>query len=122
MTSLSRAVLAAFLGLSAFSAARAADYNVAPFAGGDSEVTEQDETYAEPDQLPRTHGNEGHRGWRSEWGADHSYDQPYRNHWGRPIAERRWWRDRQGEDCRIIIKRRVTPWGDVRVRRVEICD
>ena len=122
MISLTRTVLAALLGLSAFSAAHAADYNAGPFARGDSELTEQDETYAEPPQLPRSHSDEGGHGWRGEWGADHFYGRPYRNHWRRPVAEGQWWRDRQGEDCRIIIKRRVTPWGDVRVRRVEICD
>ncbi len=27
-----------------------------------------------------------------------------------------------GEECRLIIKKRVDPWGDVTVKRIRICD
>lgn len=39
---------------------------------------------------------------------------------GRPVATRPW--GRHGEDCRLIVKRRVNPWGEVVVRRVRICE
>jgi hypothetical protein len=40
-----------------------------------------------------------------------------RPHWARPIFARPW----EEEDCRIVIKRRVDPWGDVVVRRFRVC-
>lgn len=38
---------------------------------------------------------------------------------GYPIAARPWWK---GEDCRLIIKRRMNPWGEVIERRIRVCD
>jgi hypothetical protein len=39
---------------------------------------------------------------------------------GRPVAMAPRWRHH--EDCRLIIKRRVDPWGEIVVRRIRICD
>ena len=41
-------------------------------------------------------------------------ERPY---WARPVFARPGW----DEDCRIVIKRRVDPWGDVEVRRFRVC-
>jgi hypothetical protein len=47
---------------------------------------------------------------------------PERRRWN-PVAERhgfdRGWHHR---DCRVIVKRRVNPWGDLVVKRIKICD
>jgi hypothetical protein len=40
--------------------------------------------------------------------------------YGRPVFARGGW-DPRHEDCRIIVKRRVNPWGDVVVKRTKIC-
>ncbi len=58
-------------------------------------------------------------------GYDDDGDDGWRERRWAPVAEGRpgWHRggwDRGG--CRVIVKRRVDPWGDVRVRRIKICD
>lgn len=40
--------------------------------------------------------------------------------YGRPVFAGRGW-GRHDEECRVIIKRRVNPWGDVIVRRTRVC-
>lgn len=45
---------------------------------------------------------------------------PERGYAGRPVAMRPWWQHR--EDCRLMVRRRVDPWGEVIVRRVRICE
>jgi hypothetical protein len=42
-----------------------------------------------------------------------------RHRWHRPIADRPHWRD--GEDCTVIIKKRVNEWGDRVVTRIKRC-
>ncbi len=99
--------------------AQAADYETAPYEGVETEsrreiyeappvVTERfreerverGPRYVEEERI---YGRPG-PGWRSS---------------GYPVAVRPWWR---GEDCRLIIRRRMNPWGEVTERRVRVCD
>lgn len=41
--------------------------------------------------------------------------------WWRRAGGRPWWRH-AGDECRVIVKRHVDPWGEVRVKRIEICE
>ena len=67
---------------------------------------------------------EERRGGRG-YGYGHGYDDdgyrswPERRSWSRPVSVRPAWGH---EECRVIIKRRVNPWGDVVVKRIKICD
>lgn len=62
---------------------------------------------------------------RSGYHDDHRYygrpvpERPHwdRPHWQRPVAARPHWDD----DCRLIIKKRVNPWGEVTVTRIRRC-
>ncbi len=42
---------------------------------------------------------------------------PERPYWHRPVVGRTQWDD----DCRLIIKKRVNPWGEVTVTRIRRC-
>ncbi len=62
----------------------------------------------------RHHGydDDGYRSW------------PERRHWNR-VSEGRhgWGHGGWGHGgCRVIVKRRVNPWGDVIVKRIKTCD
>lgn len=122
MTTIKTALLGASLALCLTGIAHAADYAEVPFgaqgpAGGEPNYLPTDEGGG---QRWREGGDLGRWGHRPHWDEGRFYGRPVPG-WGRPVAERRWWRGR-GEDCRIIVKRRMTPWGDVRVRRIEICE
>jgi hypothetical protein len=117
MTPFKRAALAVLLGLSTWGTAYAADGDLGPPMGQSSEPFGRGD---HGDHRPWTSDGEYRGGWHGDWGGAPSYGRPFRPHWARPIAEHRWWRGR--EDCRLIIKRRLSPWGEVRVKRVEICD
>jgi hypothetical protein len=66
----------------------------------------EERTYHEPRYVEEERvDNRPRPGWRS---------------WSRPVAVRPW--HRPGEDCRVIIKRRENQWGEVTVRRIQVCD
>jgi len=69
------------------------------------------------------------------WGGGYGYGRPYG--YGHPYAYGRSYYARPaygvpvyggpvyggyGDDCRVIIKRRVNQWGDIVVRRIRVCD
>src|SRR5690349_15163318 len=82
---------------------------------------------SEQPQYQERYGYEGRHGYRDEFRQGPFVDRSYhhraypewRGAWGRPVA-RPWWR--HADDCRLIIKRRVNPWGEVTTRRIEVCD
>jgi hypothetical protein len=55
----------------------------------------------------------------------HGYDDdgfrsfPERRSFTRVVDRRHGWGH---EECRVIVKRRVNPWGDLVVKRIKICD
>jgi hypothetical protein len=52
------------------------------------------------------------------WDDGRYYGRPVHRPWRPVFAGPRWgWHD----DCRLIVKRRVNPWGDVVVRRIRVC-
>jgi hypothetical protein len=117
MTPFKRATLAVLLGLSIGGTAQAADGDIGPPMGQSFGPFHEGDN---AEHRPRWSAGEEYRGgWRGNWGGN-SYGRAFRPHWGRPVAERHWWGGR--DDCRLIVKRRLTPWGDVRVKRIEICD
>ena len=70
---------------------------------------------------------EEHRYGRRRFGGDRYYERPLveRQRWAapvvaRPVFGRPGWHE--PEPCRIIVKRRVNPWGEVVVRRITICE
>ena len=71
---------------------------------------------------------EEHRyGGRRSYHEDRLYERPVveRHRWShpvlaRPVFARPGWHD--GEECRIIVKRRVNHWGELVVRRIKICE
>ena len=66
---------------------------------------------------------------RSPWEHGDSYHHPRpaprwghwdRYSWARPVYSRPYWT--RHDDCRTIVKKQVSPWGEVTVKRVQICD
>ena len=62
---------------------------------------------------------------RRGYGYGHGYDDdgyrsfPERRSFTRVVGGRHGWGH---EECRVIVKRRVNPWGDLVVKRIKICD
>ncbi|EIM26876.1 hypothetical protein [Microvirga lotononidis] len=113
-------LIAGLTGLCLTASARAADYGIAPFEG--VEVESRREIYETPPPVV----TERFREERIERGPRYVEEERIDGRpgpgWHRPsypVAARPWWR---GEDCRLIIKRRMNPWGEVIERRVRVCD
>jgi len=102
-------------------AAQAADVRVSVRAGGtDWQRPVADYEVGDEERFAPDHRGGGYR--------PETYDERsplQRHHWSRPVFARPVF-GRPGwdsaEECRIIIKRRVNPWGDVVVRRIKICE
>jgi hypothetical protein len=122
MTGLRQALIGVAASIALITGAQAADYREDAY--GETETRYRAEALEPlPDFGPRyrTEGDWIERGPRyvkerrflgrpmPEWGYA-----------GRPVAMRPSWR--HGEDCRLIVKRRVNPWGEVVIRRVRICE
>lgn len=107
--------------------------------GGAAQAAQIDIAISTPDggaAQPVQYGGDdyGHRRYiRSPWEHGQGYRHPDR-YYGRPVPERGYW-DRHSwarpvygrpywsdqDDCRIIVKKRVSPWGET-VKRIKICD
>lgn len=117
MTGLRQVVIGVTAGIALITGAQAADYREDTFSEAETRYRAE-----APEPLPdyRAGGDWIHRGPRyveerrfvgrpvPEWGYA-----------GRPVAMRPW---RHGEECRLIVKRRINPWGEMVVRRIRICD
>jgi hypothetical protein len=65
---------------------------------------------------------ERHRQWDDESfhrGVPQRFDGPP-THWRRAFFASTDWRD--GDDCRVIVKRRLSRWGELVVRKLTLCD
>ncbi len=75
-------------------------------------------------------GHDGHErgygrgGWHGERGPrwNRGYDDDGLRAWPERRSFSRVGGRWGAEECRVIVKRRVSPWGDVRVKRVQICE
>lgn len=102
--------------------AQAADFQEEPYADLETQhhgrVIEMPQEHPLP---PRFHEERTYRGPRYVE-DERSYGHPGRrwHSWGRPVAAHPW--RGPSEECRLIIKRRVNPWGETTVRRIQVCD
>jgi hypothetical protein len=111
----------ALAGLCLATTVRAADYREEPYAEVEAryhtQVIEVPQARPFP---PDFHEERTHRGPRYVEERVHDRPVPGWRPWSRPVAARPW--QGPGEDCRLIIKRRVNPWGEISVRRIQVCD
>jgi hypothetical protein len=120
MNTLKRIGAAIVLGVSLTAAAQAADYDDAWHAASGREYRSA-HSFEAPEILRDRRHREDYR--RDFMGEGRFYGRPvpdWRRRWNRPVAFRAWGRHDE-EDCRLIIKRRVNPWGEVSIRNVEVC-
>ncbi len=111
----------ALAGLCLATTVRAADYREEPHA--EMETRYHTQVIEVPHARPfPPHLHEERTYLRPRYVEERVYDRPMPGWrpWDRPVAARPW--QRPGEDCRVITKRRVNPWGESTVRRIEICD
>ena len=114
--------MAVLFGLTLSAGARAADYDDQVFGQSAGRADRLAQGYGHDDDRPRWGGNRG-ESWRDR-DEGRSFARPgpeWRGRWGHPVAGGPWWRHR-AEACRVIVKRRANPWGEVTVRRIEVCD
>jgi hypothetical protein len=118
----SKIVLAgALASLCLATAVQAADYQEEPYA--EVETRYQTQVIEVPQARPfPPHFREERTHLGPRYVEERIYGRPvpdwrYRS---RPVAARPW--RGPGEDCRVIIKQRENPWGEVTVRRIEVCD
>jgi len=109
-------------GLWLATAVQAADYREEPYAGAEAryrtQVIEVPQTRPLP---PRFHEERTYL--RPRYVEERVYVRPVPDwrHGSRPVAARPWqWGP--SEDCRVIVKQRENPWGEITVRRIEVCD
>lgn len=118
-----KVILAGVLaGLCFGTAVQAADYRDEPYT--EVETQRHSQVFEVPQERPlppRFHDERTYRGARYVE-EERVYDRlvPGWRPWGRPVAARRW--QGPGSDCRVIIKRRENPWGEITVRRIRVCD
>ncbi|GEO18673.1 hypothetical protein MAE02_63690 [Microvirga aerophila] len=117
-----RAVLTGVVALVLGSAAQAADLEVIPgstWYNQQEQISEYGNAYLAPAE-PRQHWREGrfynHREHDRFYGRHVAENRP----WARPDFARPAWS--HGQECRLIIKERVSPWGERVVRRIRVCD
>jgi hypothetical protein len=109
-------------GLCLAKAVQAADYREEPYAQVETRYQSQViEVPQERSLPPRFQDERTYRGPRYVE-EERVYDRPVPGWrpWSRPVAARPW--QAPGEDCRVIIKRRENPWGEITVRRIRVCD
>ena len=103
-------------------AAHAAQINIAISTPESGSVVAQPVQYGGHDYDER-------RYIRSPWEDGDAYRHPRpaprwghwdRYSWARPVYGRPDWS--RHDDCRTIVKKQVSPWGEVTVKRVQICD
>jgi hypothetical protein len=120
---LPRAIFTGVLtGLCLATYAQAADFREEPYAALETQDYGRIIEVPQERPLPRRFHEE--RTYRSPRYVEEepSYGPQARRwpFWGRPVAARPW--RGPSEECRLIIKRRVNPWGETTVRRLQICD
>jgi hypothetical protein len=118
MTGLRQALIGVAASVALITGAQAADYREDAY--GETETRYRAEA---PVPLPHYHA-EGDWSYRSPRYVEErrfvGRPVPEWGYAGQPVAMRPWWR--HGEDCRLIVKRRVNSWGEVVIRRVRICE
>ncbi|MEZ0168058.1 hypothetical protein [Microvirga sp. TS319] len=113
-------VMGVLAGLCLPAIADAADYGIAPYEGPEAESRGEIYEVRPPVFSERFREERFERGPRYvEEEQVYGRPGPRWHRPGYPVAVRPWW---GGEDCRLIIKRRINPWGEVIERRIRICD
>jgi len=121
MTASKIALAGALASLCLATAVQAADYREEPYA--EVETRYQTQVIEVPQARPfPPHFREERTHLGPRYVEERIYGRPvpdwrYRS---RPVAARPW--RGPGEDCRLIVKQRENPWGEVTVRRIEVCD
>ena len=106
------------------SAAQAADVQVSVRVGepgwhrpvADYDVGEEDRFAPEANEY-RAYPGAGPDRYERPFAERHRWHPPV---YARPVLGRPGWE--APEECRLIIKRRVNPWGELVVRRIKICE
>jgi hypothetical protein len=114
MKSTIRTSMIGLLALSALGGAAQASEAGSTIRVADYRYIGEDGRFSREDQFERPR-------YGDHWGS-HRY-------WGRPVPEWRHARPVFGrpgwgrfDDCRVIVKRHIKPWGERVVRRVQVCD
>ena len=100
---------------------QAADYREEPYAEVEPRYHTQVIEVPQARPLPpHFHEERTHLG--SRYIEERVYGRlgPDWRHGSGSVAARPW--EGSGDPCRVIIKRRVNPWSESTVRRIEVCD
>ena len=120
MTPFKIVLTGALAGLCLATAVQAADYREEPYA--EVETRYQTQVIEVPQARPfPPHFREERTNLGPRYVEERIYGRPVPDwrHRSRPVAARSW--QGSGEDCRVIVKQRENPWGEVTVRRIEVC-
>jgi hypothetical protein len=121
MTAFKIILTGALAGLCLATAVQAADYREEPYAEVEPRYHTQAIEVPQAHPFPRhLHEERTHLGPRYVEERIDGRPVPGWRRWSRPVAARPW--QGSGDGCRVIIKRRVHPWGESTVRRIEVCD
>jgi hypothetical protein len=121
MTPFKIVLTGALAGLCLTTAVQAADYQEEPYAEVETRYHTQIVEVPQVRSFP-PHFREEPAYLRPRYVEERVYGRPLPDwrHRSRPVGARSW--QGSGEDCRVIVKRRVNPWGESTVRRIEVCD
>jgi hypothetical protein len=121
MTPFKIVLTGALAGLCLGTTVRAADYREEPYAEVETRYPTQVIEVPQARPFP-PHFREERASLGGRYAEERVYGRPGPGwrHRSRPVATHPG--QGSGEDCRVIVKQRENPWGEITVRRIEVCD